>query len=193
MADRLIQTETLEAIANAIRTKNGESAAYTPAQMVEKILEIATGAKITSGSFTPASNTTLGINSTFYVNHNLGVLPNFFFISTPESNITAGALYLIRALFFTVNAGDTSPFNYSMTADVLSVTSKIEVTSPSFRYVNIGSNGGLNAYAKNTSQQRGILLDDISNTRLRLCTMRNASSTNVLKAGATYDWIVGAI
>lgn len=37
MADRLIQTETLTAIADAIRAKNGSSDTYTPAQMVSAI------------------------------------------------------------------------------------------------------------------------------------------------------------
>lgn len=37
MADRLIQTETLTAIADAIRAKNGSSDTYTPAQMASAI------------------------------------------------------------------------------------------------------------------------------------------------------------
>lgn len=42
MADRLIQTETLTAIADAIRAKNGSSDTYTPAQMVDAITAIPT-------------------------------------------------------------------------------------------------------------------------------------------------------
>lgn len=40
MADRLIQTETLIAIADAIREKNGENVSYTPSEMPEKIQAI---------------------------------------------------------------------------------------------------------------------------------------------------------
>lgn len=42
MSEYLIQSGTLEAIANAIRTKNGTSNAMTPAQMATKIAEITT-------------------------------------------------------------------------------------------------------------------------------------------------------
>ena len=42
MADRLIQTETLTAIANAIRGKNGSSDTYTPSQMASAITAIPT-------------------------------------------------------------------------------------------------------------------------------------------------------
>lgn len=40
MADRIIQTETLTAIADAIRTKNGSSDTYTPAQMAQEIEDL---------------------------------------------------------------------------------------------------------------------------------------------------------
>ena len=43
MADRLIQTETLTAIADAIRAKNGTSDTYTPPQMALAIMDIETG------------------------------------------------------------------------------------------------------------------------------------------------------
>lgn len=43
MADRLIQTETLTAIADAIRGKNGTSDTYTPSQMAAAITAISTG------------------------------------------------------------------------------------------------------------------------------------------------------
>lgn len=43
MADRLIQTETLTAIADAIRAKNGSSDTYTPVQMADAITAISTG------------------------------------------------------------------------------------------------------------------------------------------------------
>ena len=43
MAERLIQTQTLTAIANAIRAKNGSENTYTPAQMAAAILALAPG------------------------------------------------------------------------------------------------------------------------------------------------------
>ena len=43
MAERLIQTQTLSAIADAIRAKNGSSNTYTPAQMAAAILALAPG------------------------------------------------------------------------------------------------------------------------------------------------------
>lgn len=46
MAERLIQTQTLTAIADAIRAKNGSSNTYTPAQMAAAIGAITTGDSI---------------------------------------------------------------------------------------------------------------------------------------------------
>lgn len=46
MADRLIQTETLTAIADAIRAKNGSSDTYTPSQMASAISNISAGLDI---------------------------------------------------------------------------------------------------------------------------------------------------
>ena len=46
MAERLIQTQTLTAIADAIRAKNGSSNTYTPAQMAGAIGAITTGDSI---------------------------------------------------------------------------------------------------------------------------------------------------
>lgn len=49
MADYIIQSETLDNIANAINAKTGESGAMTPAQMVTAIGSISGGATITDG------------------------------------------------------------------------------------------------------------------------------------------------
>ena len=46
MADRLIQTETLTAIADAIRAKNGSSDTYLPSQMASAISNISAGLDI---------------------------------------------------------------------------------------------------------------------------------------------------
>jgi len=49
MAEYLIQSETLDAIADAINAKTGKSASMTPAEMVTEIESIETGTEITDG------------------------------------------------------------------------------------------------------------------------------------------------
>ena len=58
MADRLIQTETLTAIADAIRDKNGTQNTYTPSQMASAISNISAGLDIKKLTATVASDTT---------------------------------------------------------------------------------------------------------------------------------------
>lgn len=55
MSDYLIQDTSLTNIANAIRSKNGESMPYTPAQMVEKIAAIKTQPVLQAKNVTPGA------------------------------------------------------------------------------------------------------------------------------------------
>lgn len=56
MSDYLIQDTSLTNIANAIRSKNGESTPYTPAQMAEKIAAIKTTPVLQTKSATPGTS-----------------------------------------------------------------------------------------------------------------------------------------
>ena len=56
MADYLIQDTSLTSIANAIRTKNGETAQYTPDEMAAKIAAIKTAPILQSKSVTPGTS-----------------------------------------------------------------------------------------------------------------------------------------
>lgn len=58
MADRLIQTETLTAIADAIRAKNGSSDTYLPSQMASAISNISAGLDIKKLTATVSADTT---------------------------------------------------------------------------------------------------------------------------------------
>lgn len=55
MSEYLIEGASLTNIATAIRAKNGESALYTPAQMVEKIAAIKTNPVLQAKSVTPGT------------------------------------------------------------------------------------------------------------------------------------------
>lgn len=55
MSDYLIQDTSLTNIANAIRSKNGESMPYTPAQMAEKIAAIKTQPVLQAKNVTPGA------------------------------------------------------------------------------------------------------------------------------------------
>ena len=56
MSDYLIQDTSLTNIANAIRSKNGESTPYTPAQMAEKIAAIKTTPVLQAKIATPGTS-----------------------------------------------------------------------------------------------------------------------------------------
>lgn len=79
MADYIIQSETLDNIANAINAKTGGTAQLTPAQMVDEIAAIQTGGggelpipitQFATGTFTLAEDT-----DTIQINHGIGYYP----------------------------------------------------------------------------------------------------------------------
>ena len=79
MSNVLINDATMTAIANAIRTKNGDSGRYTPYDMVGAILELETDALpegMEAGEFTPISDT-VNIPP---ITHSLGTIPNILLI-----------------------------------------------------------------------------------------------------------------
>ena len=86
MAEYLIQSETLDDIADAINAKTGGSSAMTPAQMVTAIGSISGGVPLNgvvmnSGSFTVASS----VGNTISINHGLAKIP-FMVIVMPTEN-----------------------------------------------------------------------------------------------------------
>lgn len=93
MAEYLIQSETLDDIANAINAKTGGSSAMTPAEMVTEIGNIPTGgggslpsviSKIDGGSFTLASDTA---GNNHWISHNLGEIPKGIIIWTEDTDL----------------------------------------------------------------------------------------------------------
>ncbi len=86
MAEHLIRSETLDAIADAINAKTGGTDAMTPAEMVDLIESIKTGglpeyvSKLITGEIILAENTT-----ELTLTHNYGTQASFMFL---WSNIT---------------------------------------------------------------------------------------------------------
>ena len=84
MSKKLYEESDVQAIANAIRTKNGLTDTYTISQMAAAISAIETGGGglpvgITMGEFTLTEDTT-GLN--VEITHGLGKIPNHIFIYT---------------------------------------------------------------------------------------------------------------
>ena len=112
---RILKT-TLDDIADAIRAKTGGSAAMTPAQMVTEIGNIPIGgslptsiSKIDGGEFTFASER----ESTYRINHTLGVTPKGFVIWTDDVDLsTVGNYRCIRGVFIVDETADGSTTSY---------------------------------------------------------------------------------
>lgn len=86
MSEYLIQQETLTGLADAIREKTGGSEQLTPEAMIAAIAGLGGGlpdtiAAIDGGTITPTSN----INNYYWMNHNLGVVPDFFYIVVTDA------------------------------------------------------------------------------------------------------------
>ena len=75
MANKLYEEASVQAIANAIRSKNGTTTKYKIGEMAAAIagLELETGGKIYVETVTFTSST-----GVYTINHNLGEKPNFF-------------------------------------------------------------------------------------------------------------------
>lgn len=89
MSKKLYEESDVQAIANAIRTKNGLTDTYTISQMAAAISAIETGggglpSGWAMGEFTPAENTT-GAN--VEITHGLGKIPNHIFIYTTATEL----------------------------------------------------------------------------------------------------------
>jgi len=93
MAEYLIQGETLDEIAHAINEKGGWQNIYRADEMAEAIESIPTGGggslpsiitKIDGGVFTPANDI---IGSTFWISHNLGVVPKGVIVWTDDNDL----------------------------------------------------------------------------------------------------------
>ena len=120
MAEYLIQSETLDAIADAINAKTGGSSAMTPAEMVTEIGNIPTGgggslpsviSKIDGGSFTLASDTAGDRQS---VSHSLGVVPKGFVIWTEdELSGTVATRHIANCGATVINVTDRSSNHYT--------------------------------------------------------------------------------
>lgn len=117
MADKgLIQRSTLQAIANAIREKTGETAQMLPATMAGLISAIS-GSPFPSdvitnlyvGTVVPATNMIYG---SLEINHNLGVIPDAVLLFRAAASTPASG----EILYITMIGNPLSPkYAYSMT------------------------------------------------------------------------------
>ena len=94
MSKKLYEESDVQAIANAIRTKNGLTDTYTVSQMAAAITAIETGggglpSGWATGEFTPAENT--GGNNV-EITHGLGKIPNHIFIYTTATELKTACI-----------------------------------------------------------------------------------------------------
>lgn len=60
MANKLYEEDNIQAIANAIRSKNGSSDTYMVSEMAQAVLDISTGLEYESGTWTPTEDIARG-------------------------------------------------------------------------------------------------------------------------------------
>lgn len=174
MALKLYSDTDIQAIADAIRAKNGTSDTYTVAQMAAAVRSISgegggeglpSGiSAVSAGSYTPASTMTTDVT----MNHGLGVVPDLIVVYSPD---------------FTFGASNQSGEAQAL----VGVMAIIDGVTSSMGYRDIvlhkNTNGGWTAPAY-TGTSYGI--GDLPTTTS--FTIKCASSYKML-AGKTYKWI----
>lgn len=116
MSKKLYEESDVQAIANAIRTKNGLTDTYTISQMAAAITAIETGggglpSGWATGEFTPAEDMT---GDGYEIPHGLGKIPNFIFIYSTATELKQNC---IRAVCYALlgeeyDGSYTPPYDY---------------------------------------------------------------------------------
>lgn len=191
MANKLYEENDIQAIANAIREKNGKSDKYLVSAMAAAIQAIEGGGggrgNFVTGTFTLAEDKT---TSSVPLLHNLGELPNFFLLYSGLAIGNTGQRYVRDAFFYTPTPGDKDPSKYTCTCFCHSSPSRTT-------YVPFGGpasgnpNGNYNAY-QSYSSGSNCVLNGITDTQLKM-VMSYGSYTCYFKADVKYIWIVGRI
>ena len=92
MANKLYEESSVQAIADAIRSKNGTTTKYKIAEMAGAIEGLETGGKIYVETVTFTS-----VKKEYTINHNLGEKPNFFMAFCMD-NINSYGTQLVAAI-----------------------------------------------------------------------------------------------
>lgn len=156
MADKgLIQRSTLQAIANAIREKTGETAQMLPANMAGLISAIS-GSPFPSdvvtnlyvGTVVPATNMIYG---SLEINHNLGVIPDAVLLFRAAASTPASG----EILYITMIGNPLSPkYAYSTTYYTPSDQYSILSTSTSYSEATPSDAATVTKFASFTSNRK---------------------------------------
>lgn len=110
MANKLYEEASVQAIANAIRSKNGTTTKYKIGEMAAAIAGLETGGKIYVETVTFTSS-----KKEYTINHNLGEKPNFFMAFCTDSIHSYGTFYAAAISCFA--KGGVLTYLYSGTGD----------------------------------------------------------------------------
>ena len=95
MAMKLYSDASVQAIANAIRTKNGASTQYKIADMAPAILAIPTGSTVKTGTITPASR-----SATLSIDIGMTDINWFAILPVSENPLKSGGKTCMFLMFF---------------------------------------------------------------------------------------------
>lgn len=179
--DSSVLDSNLLSIANAIREKAGLSDNFAfPQGFVEAISGISSGGdiKIATGSYVPSTEDDIKLE----VEHGLGVVPNFFWLYSPDAEIIEGERYFKHSMLFCRDINDVESY--------IGVIKSMQTKTAS-KWLYSGSNNGNYLITANSAGSNCLIfMCDVNIVKFR---PYYSSYITRSQAGKTYIWIVGVI
>lgn len=186
MATYAVDGQKLTDIANAIREKADSTDGLTLDAMAAAIEEIGGGVKMAQGSLTFAEDKSL--STRLEIEHNLGVVPNFYYLYSPDAEIKSGARYGKGFVLFCGDIDDVE--TYFSVAKVMASSSATK-WSQSAGGTSQESNGG--RLITGNSAGSYTLINMANNSRFHIQGYWYSSYGAVLQAGCTYYWTAAEV
>ena len=184
-AEQTSITNALAALADKGVTVPDGSTSDALAGLIEA-LETGGGVKIAQGSLTFAEDRSL--SNSLEIEHNLGVVPNFYYLYSPDAEIKSGARYGKGFVLFCGDIDDVE--TYFSVAKVM-VSSSVTKWSQSAGGTSEESNGG-RLITGNTAGSY-TLINMANSSRFYIQGYWYASYGAVLQAGCTYYWTAAEV
>ena len=172
--------EKMTALADAIRSKTGETDLLTLDGMSEAIAGIATGggAKIATGTFTPAENLESSCDIT--ITHNLGEIPKFAMVVREPSGSLVSDIKTSKEVCFSI----------AINGEPKSIGYYYEENKYNSRVISACgiSDNNVSLISNTSTYLTGSCVYRCTETTAKIYPIKNGTKTFV--AGSTYRWIL---